>query len=154
MFTITEYRTYRAEEVLPLYAAVGWTNYTENPDMLRRAFENSLLVLAAQEGERLLGILRCVGDGASVVFLQDLLVYPERQRQGVGTALFQTMLGRFPAVYQLELLTDATSCPMCRRMVINAGLARVVIRRTPEEFTVVDVEEWVRTDDLALPEKI
>lgn len=53
-----------------------------------------------------------------------------------------------------ELLTDATSCPMCRRMVINAGLARVVIRRTPEEFTVVDVEDWVRTDDLALPEKI
>ena len=49
-----------------------------------------------------------------------------------------------------ELLHDATSCPMCRRMVINAGLARVVIRRTPEEFTVVDVEEWVRTDDLAL----
>ena len=61
MFTITEYQTYRAEEVLPLYAAVGWTNYTENPDMLRRAFENSLLVLAAREGERLLGILRCVG---------------------------------------------------------------------------------------------
>ena len=108
MFTITEYRTYRAEEVLPLYAAVGWTNYTENPDMLRRAFANSLLVLAAWEGERLLGILRCVGDEASVVFLQDLLVYPERQRQGVGTALFQAMLGRFPAVYQLELLTDAT----------------------------------------------
>ena len=53
-----------------------------------------------------------------------------------------------------ELLTDATSCPKCRRMVINAGLARVVIRRTPEEFTVVDGEEWVRTDDLALPEKI
>ena len=108
MFTITEYQTYRAEEVLPLYAAVGWTNYTENPDMLRRAFANSLLVLAAWEGERLLGILRCVGDGASVVFLQDLLVYPERQRQGVGTALFQAMLARFPAVYQLELLTDAT----------------------------------------------
>lgn len=61
-----------------------------------------------REGERLLGILRCVGDGASVVFLQDLLVYPERQRQGVGSALFRTMLGRFPTVYQLELLTDAT----------------------------------------------
>ena len=86
MFTITEYQTYRAEEVLPLYAAVGWTNYTENPDMLRRAFENSLLVLAAREGERPLGILRCVGDGASVVFLQDLLVYPER---GSGRAWAQ-----------------------------------------------------------------
>ena len=108
MFTITEYQTYRAEEILPLYAAVGWSNYTENPDMLRRAYENSLLVLAAREGERLLGILRCVGDGATVVFLQDLLIHPERQRQGVGSALFRTMLGRFPTVYQLELLTDAT----------------------------------------------
>ena len=108
MFTITEYQTYRAEEILSLYAAVGWTNYTENPDMLRRSYENSLLTLAAREGERLLGILRCVGDGASIVFVQDLLVYPERQRQGVGTALFQAMLARFPAVYQLELLTDAT----------------------------------------------
>ena len=147
MFTITEYQTYRAEEVLPLYAAVGWTNYTENPDMLRRAFENSLLVLAAREGERLLGILRCVGDGASVVFLQDLLVYPERQRQGVGTALFQTMLGRFPAVYQLELLTDATSCPMCRRMIINAGIKRVVVRNSRQEFTVVPVQDWIDQDD-------
>ena len=152
MFTITEYQTYRAEEVLPLYAAVGWTNYTENPDMLRRAFANSLLGLAAWEGERLLGILRCVGYGASVVFLQDLLVYPERQRQGVGTALFQAMLGRFPAVYQLELLTDATSCAMCRRQVINAGLKYVVIRKTPTDFQVVDVEkEWVEEDD-SLPD--
>ena len=108
MFSITEYRDYRAEDILPLYAAVGWTNYTENPDMLRRAYENSLLTLAAREGGQLLGVLRCVGDGASVVLVQDLLVYPERQRRGVGTAFFQAMLARFPEVYQLQLLTDAT----------------------------------------------
>ena len=46
-----------------------------------------------------------------------------------------------------ELLGDATSCSMCRRQVINSGLERVVIRRTPTEFEVVDVEEWVREDD-------
>ena len=45
------------------------------------------------------------------------------------------------------LLGDATSCSMCRRQVINSGLERVVIRRTPTEFEVVDVEEWVREDD-------
>ena len=50
------------------------------------------------------------------------------------------------------LLGDATSCMMCRRMVINAGLARVVIRRTPTEFDVVDVEEWVREDDFRAPQ--
>ena len=46
-----------------------------------------------------------------------------------------------------ELLGDATSCSMCRRQVINSGLERVVIRRTPTEFEVVEVEQWVREDD-------
>ena len=46
-----------------------------------------------------------------------------------------------------ELLHDATSCAMCRRMVINAGLSRIVIRKTPTEFEVVDVQEWIDNDD-------
>ncbi|MDY3692404.1 MAG: deaminase [Dysosmobacter sp.] len=53
-----------------------------------------------------------------------------------------------------RLLNDATSCPMCRRMVINAGLSRVVIRRTEKEFDVVDVQEWVEEDDLLSPVNI
>ena len=51
-----------------------------------------------------------------------------------------------------ELLHDATSCAMCRRMIINAGLSRVVIRSTPTEFEVVDVQEWIDSDDTVLPE--
>ena len=46
-----------------------------------------------------------------------------------------------------ELLHDATSCSMCRRMVINAGISRVVARDTESDYTVVDVEDWVREDD-------
>ena len=49
------------------------------------------------------------------------------------------------------LLSDATSCSMCRRLVINAGLEKVVIRRTETEFEVVDVEEWIAEDDLLVP---
>ena len=51
-----------------------------------------------------------------------------------------------------ELLHDATSCAMCRRMIINAGLSRVVIRSTPTEFEVVDVQDWIDGDDTVLPE--
>ena len=50
-----------------------------------------------------------------------------------------------------ELLSDATSCSMCRRLVINAGLARVVIRRNKTEFEVVPVADWVAEDDLLVP---
>ncbi|MBQ0038705.1 MAG: cytidine deaminase [Clostridiales bacterium] len=46
-----------------------------------------------------------------------------------------------------ELLGDATSCAMCRRLVINAGLERVVIRRTPTEYEVVQVSDWVGAED-------
>lgn len=50
-----------------------------------------------------------------------------------------------------EILPDATSCAMCRRQVINAGIAKVVIRRTETEFQVVDVEDWIVEDDLRFP---
>ena len=50
-----------------------------------------------------------------------------------------------------ELLNDATSCSMCRRMVINSGLEKVVIRRTETEFEVVPVAEWVEEDDVLMP---
>lgn len=46
-----------------------------------------------------------------------------------------------------ELLHDATSCPMCRRMIINAGIDEVVIRRTEEEFNIVPVQKWIDEDD-------
>jgi len=50
-----------------------------------------------------------------------------------------------------ELLSDATSCMMCRRMVINAGLSKVVIRRTATEFEVVPVADWIAEDDRTAP---
>ena len=46
-----------------------------------------------------------------------------------------------------ELLHAATSCAMCRRMVINAGLSKVIIRTTASEFSVVDVQDWVNLED-------
>ena len=50
-----------------------------------------------------------------------------------------------------EILSDATSCAMCRRLIINAGLEKVVIRTAPREYTVVQVRDWVYEDD-TLPE--
>ena len=65
-------------------------------------------MLAAYEGEELLGIIRVVGDGVTVVFIQNLLVFPEKQRKGVGTALVTAILERYPTVRQIELTTDQT----------------------------------------------
>jgi len=108
-YKITEYKPYSSEEILPLYAAVGWTNYTDRSEMLRKAYENSLCTLAAYAGDRLIGIIRAVGDGHSVVFVQDLLVDPAYQRRGIGTGLLQALINRYLDVYQIQLMTDDTA---------------------------------------------
>ena len=46
-----------------------------------------------------------------------------------------------------EILSDATSCAMCRRLIINAGLEKVVIRTSSTDYTVVDVRQWIAEDD-------
>lgn len=107
-FSIKEYKKYNEEEILNLYKSVGWINYTDNPKMLEDAYANSLRILGAYENENLIGIIRVVGDGYSVVFIQDILVYPEYQRQGIGTALLNQILQDYKHVYQKHLLTENT----------------------------------------------
>ena len=51
------------------------------------------------------------------------------------------------------LIPGSTSCSMCRRLIINAGIARVVIRDTRTEYRVVEVADWVREDD-SLPRSL
>lgn len=57
---------------------------------------------------KLLGICRIVDDGESILYVQDLLVNPSYQRQGIGKKLLQTTIDAFPHVRQ-KLLSDDTS---------------------------------------------
>lgn len=105
---IDEYTHYQEAEILALYRSVGWTAYTDHPDTLRKGFEHSLLTLAAREEDRLIGLIRTVGDGHTIVLIQDLLVHPSHQRKGVGSALMKSVLARYAHVRQIELATDDT----------------------------------------------
>lgn len=105
---IKEYTEFKADEILRLYTQVGWTAYTENMPALEQGYKNSLLVLAAYENKELLGIVRVVGDGATIILVQDILVYPQKQRQGIGTALLKAVLDRYANVRQIQLVTDNT----------------------------------------------
>ena len=105
-FVIKEYRDYKENEILPLYESVGWVNYTKNPEMLKEAYNHSLKIYGAFENGKLIGIIRVVGDGFSVIFIQDLLVYPQYQRKGIGRALINKILCEYKDVYQIHLMAD------------------------------------------------
>ena len=65
------------------------------------------------------------------------------RRDMIGSTLY--LVGRDSKTN--DLLPSTTSCAMCRRQVINAGIDRVIIRNSPTEYTVVPVQEWIDNDD-------
>lgn len=46
-----------------------------------------------------------------------------------------------------ELVEEANSCAMCKRLIINSGLEKVVIRRTPDKYEVIHVSDWIENDE-------
>ncbi|WP_205843669.1 GNAT family N-acetyltransferase [Nakamurella deserti] len=99
------------DETLALYDAVGWSAYTREPDRLRRALSGSHTVLTARVDGRLVGLARTVSDGETVCYVQDVLVHPDRHRQGVGTRLVTDLLDRYRHCRAFVLTTDADGGP-------------------------------------------
>ena len=108
MITIRKQEIVKLEDVLHLYQAVGWTNYTHQPEMLEQALSHSLVIYLALDGDAVVGLIRLVGDGFSSVFVQDLIVLPIYQRQGIGSALMKEALEDYKDAYQVQLVTDQT----------------------------------------------
>ena len=46
-----------------------------------------------------------------------------------------------------ELEAGTCSCMMCKRMVINAGISKVVVRDTKEDYREIHVNDWIEDDD-------
>ena len=108
MITIKKQEIVKLEDVLHLYQAVGWTNYTHQTQMLEQALSHSLAVYMALDGDAVVGLIRLVGDGFSSVFVQDLIVLPSYQRQGLGSALMKEALKDYKDAYQVQLVTEET----------------------------------------------
>jgi len=108
MIKITKETSVSLDDVLHLYQAVGWTNYTNQPQMLAQAMTHSLAIYLARDGEKIVGLVRLIGDDFSLVFVQDLIVLPSYQRQGIGSALMKQALADYKDVYQVQLATEQT----------------------------------------------
>ena len=108
MITIKKQEFVKLEDILHLYQAVGWTNYTNQPQMLEQALSHSLVIYLALDDDAVVGLIRLIGDGFSSVFVQDLIVLPSYQRQGIGSALMKDALEDYKEVYQVQLATEQT----------------------------------------------
>jgi ribosomal protein S18 acetylase RimI-like enzyme len=94
--------------VLAVYESVEWAAYTNDESKLKRGLKNSHRVWGAYDDDDLIGILRTISDGETIVYLQDILVRPNRQRLGIGTQLMLKFLTEYEDFRQKVLLTDNT----------------------------------------------
>lgn len=46
-----------------------------------------------------------------------------------------------------EYVENANSCSMCKRMIINAGIAHVIIRDTKDDYRIIHVQKWIEDDE-------
>lgn len=64
----------------------------------------------------------------------------------IGATLF--LVGK--EVKDGEYVKNANSCTMCQKMIINAGIDKVIVRDNHDEYRVIDVQNWIDDDDSLL----
>ena len=70
------------------------------------------------------------------------IISASRERM-IGSSLYLTGVDARTGEY----VENSSSCSMCKRMIINAGISRVYIRDTKNDYRVVEVEDWIREDE-------
>ena len=94
------------EAINNLYLKNEWYAYTNNPTELFGSIQNSIDVIAAYDGDLLVGLIRTIGDQHSIMYIQDILILPEYQRSGIGNTLIQMIVDQYPNVRSIVLMTD------------------------------------------------
>lgn len=95
----------KREQLELLYDSVGWIAYTKDLKVLEQALINSLYVVSTWHGEQLVGLIRVIGDDQTILYVQDILIHPDYQRQKIGTTLMSDVLETYKHVRQKVLLT-------------------------------------------------
>lgn len=94
------------ESLKSLYEDVEWFAYTKDLDQLAEAVAHSLYVLSIWDNDELIGLIRVVGDGLTIIYIQDILVLKCRQNQGIASELMRRVMEKFCEVRQKVLLTE------------------------------------------------
>jgi ribosomal protein S18 acetylase RimI-like enzyme len=101
-----EFQSSYSTQIKSLYIDAGWTAYTDKFETLIAGIENSLDLITAWDGEVLVGLVRAVGDGHTILYIQDILVLKIYQRKGIGKTLVQKLLERHTIERQVVLMTE------------------------------------------------
>ncbi|KAB8287825.1 GCN5 family acetyltransferase [Bifidobacterium ramosum] len=103
--TYTEERTFTKDQVQRLFRSVGWVS-GEYPDQLYRALIGSSTVISAWDGDRLVGLVRALDDGAMLAYMHYVLVDPEYQGQGIAGHMVRMIQEKYRDFFYVEVMPE------------------------------------------------
>lgn len=91
-------KNYKFENNIPtlkeykyLCSSVGWTNYM-NFEVVETSLSNSIHCITVKDNEQIVGMGRIVGDGAIYFYIQDIVVHPDYQNNGIGKEIMNLLV--------------------------------------------------------------
>lgn len=100
---VVESKVATVNEWNALRQSVGWRPITPLR-AAERAITNSSFFVRARENERVVGVARVIGDGGNAFYIQDVIVHPEYQGQGIGAKMMDLVMAYFDAIDSNEVM--------------------------------------------------
>ncbi len=115
MITYSETKNFEIDEIRSLFLSVNWES-GKYPEKIREGLKNSSHVISAWDGDRLVGLVRGLDDGATAAFLHYLLVDPAYQGQHIGEELMKRILSFYEDLLYVKIIpSDPKTIPFYER---------------------------------------
>ncbi|WP_239726541.1 MULTISPECIES: GNAT family N-acetyltransferase [unclassified Mammaliicoccus] len=96
------------EDLQKLYLSVGWDVYVKNNEDMTVLLKNTCYFVTVWDNDQLVGLTRIISDDHSIAYVQDILIDPDYQGNGIGSKLLNMIKERFNHVRQVVLMTDTS----------------------------------------------
>ncbi|MCJ1783965.1 GNAT family N-acetyltransferase [Mammaliicoccus sciuri] len=96
------------EDLQKLYLSVGWDVYVKNNEDMTVLLKNACYFVTVWDHDQLVGLTRVISDDHSIAYVQDILIDPDYQGNGIGSKLLNMIKERFNHVRQVVLMTDTS----------------------------------------------
>ncbi|MEB6196743.1 GNAT family N-acetyltransferase [Mammaliicoccus sciuri] len=96
------------EDLQKIYLSVGWDVYVKNNEDMTVLLKNTCYFVTVWDNDQLVGLTRVISDDHSIAYVQDILIDPDYQGNGMGSNLLNMIKERFNHVRQVVLMTDTS----------------------------------------------
>lgn len=111
MIRYSEEKVIDVEGIRRLFLSVNWES-GRHPEKVAAGLKNSSVVISAWDGDKLVGLVRGLDDGATVGFLHYLLVDPEYQGRHIGYTLMEKIMEKYKDFLHVKIMpSDPKTIP-------------------------------------------